>query len=119
MAIDISGTIVNEPLPPDVSLAIYRIAQEALHNVEKHSQAQHVTIKVERTSDGVALTIRDDGVGFDTDHLSSAGLGVESMRARITSVAGWLHISSAPNKGTRVDAFAPLPHATIELAKTG
>jgi signal transduction histidine kinase len=110
---------IGASIPPDVSLAIYRIAQEALHNVEKHSRAHQVIIKVEKISDGIMLTVRDDGIGFDADRIPLTGLGVESMRERSMSVGGWLRIISSPMKGTQVEAFAPISDTNIEFARTG
>jgi len=102
-----------------VSLALYRVAQEALHNIEKHSHARHVTIELSRTSGTLALRITDDGIGFDAGQVPAAGLGIDSMEERLRSVGGTLQIKSSPNRGTEVLASVPLEQPRLELPQTG
>ena len=99
---------VPSALPLDVKLCLYRVAQEALQNVAKHSEASCAV--VELVSDEIAgqtLSIEDDGVGFDTQARDS-GLGLASMRERLRSVGGTINISSSPGRGTRLEAHVPL-----------
>jgi len=117
----VSLTLTSEQaelISPEVSVALYRTAQEALHNVEKHSHAQHVRIELTQVSDGLLLRIRDDGIGFLADREPSRGLGIDSMQARLRAIGGKLRITSAPTTGTEVEAFAPLKQAD-SLARTG
>jgi signal transduction histidine kinase len=89
-------------LPPEVERTLFRVAQEALANVARHSQAQTVTVGLGYTEDGVALTIHDDGQGFATDRIA-AGVGLHSMRERAATLPdGRLTLDTAPGRGTRV-----------------
>jgi signal transduction histidine kinase len=99
-----------------VTLALFRVTQEALHNIAKHSQAK--TVHVSLTADGayVVLIIRDDGIGFRTDLSNDQpGLGLISMRERVHLIGGDFAISSSPGAGTAINAKVPLP-ATITRA---
>jgi len=100
-------------LPAGAELALYRILQEALKNVEKHAQARHVTVHLTKQDDIVQLKIDDDGIGFDVDHRPArkkgkGGLGLLGMRERATFVGGALIIKSAPRAGTEIAARIPL-----------
>ncbi len=89
-------------LPPEVERALFRVAQEALANVARHSQAQTVTIGLGYMEDGVALTIQDDGQGFAPDRIAP-GVGLHSMRERAATLPdGLLTLDTAPGRGTRV-----------------
>ena len=89
-------------LQPSISLCLYRVVQEALHNVMKHSQARNVDIKLGSDNTRVVLQIIDDGVGFDLNH-EPDGLGLHSMRERVRSVGGTIEIVSFPKAGTRIE----------------
>ncbi len=104
-------------LPADAELALYRILQEALKNVEQHAHARHVTVRLTKQGDVVQLAINDDGIGFDPDHhparrKGKGGLGLLGMRERATYVGGTLNVKSAPGKGTTVHAQIPLMDRT-------
>jgi signal transduction histidine kinase len=91
------------------ALCLYRIAQEALQNVVKHSGATRVTIELNGTGEALCLTVSDDGCGFDPQAVhNEASLGLVSMRERMRLVRGQLAIESRPGAGTRVEARAPL-----------
>jgi PAS domain S-box-containing protein len=101
-------------LPADTELALYRIFQEALKNVEKHARARHVTISLTQQRTFVQLTINDDGIGFDADHQSvrrkrMSGLGLLGMRERANYVGGTLKIRSVQRAGTEIELRIPLP----------
>jgi two-component system sensor histidine kinase UhpB len=104
-------TLANlpEPLPQSISLCLYRVAQEALHNVAKHSYARNATVEIEAVNRHLWLRIVDDGAGFRPGQESKAGLGLASMRERLSSVGGLIAITSAPMSGTRIEASIPLP----------
>lgn len=92
---------------PVKNLGIFRIIQEALNNVRKHSKARNVKIRMEISYQTIQLTISDDGVGFDTEMLSSkrrddGGFGLISIRERVNLLNGTLHIKSEPNQGTKL-----------------
>jgi signal transduction histidine kinase len=95
------------PLPPDVSLSLYRIAQEALHNIEKHSNARNVLIALKEESDRVVLRVVDDGVGFAPEWEFRSGMGLASIRERMRSIGGTVQITSSPMTGTTIEASIP------------
>jgi signal transduction histidine kinase len=90
-----------EALPTAVHIAFYRITQEALNNVAKHSQAKHVTLTLKSLADRVEVCIADDGRGFDTTG-SAGGLGMGTMRERAEAIRAALDITSAVGSGTQV-----------------
>jgi signal transduction histidine kinase len=104
-------------LSREVSLCLFRIAQEALHNGLKHSGVYEFTVRLSGTPDHVNLEIRDSGIGFDLDQvIKGNGLGLVSMQERIHVVSGSISIDSKPNRGTRVIASVPLNTNTAALA---
>jgi signal transduction histidine kinase len=82
---------------------LYRIIQEQLNNIIKHSRAEHVDIELRQRNGMVSLTIQDDGIGFDTTK-STPGLGLKNMRHRLELFNGNMHIDSAPQEGCRLRA---------------
>lgn len=94
-------------LPADAQLVIYRVAQEALSNAAQHAGAAHVWVRLDQVSDGVELTVSDDGRGFTFDQ-ASRGLGLGGMRERALLVGGDLRIESRPRVGTRVRLHLPI-----------
>jgi PAS domain S-box-containing protein len=100
---------VTSALPFETGLALFRILQEALHNIVKHSGAKQAEVQVVELANEVHLTIRDSGSGFDTEAAKRGeGLGLTSMKERLQSVNGQLSITSKPQLGTTVLARAPL-----------
>lgn len=91
-------------LPAAVEVAVYRIAQEALTNVARHSQAQNCTLRLE-LGDELRLEIHDDGSGLLPD--CNPGVGLRSMRERAEELGGRCEIDSAPGRGMRVTAYLP------------
>ena len=101
-------------LPGETELALFRILQEALKNVEKHARARRVTVGLRRQDGFVQLLINDDGIGFDSDHSPAGrngrgGLGLLGMRERAAFVGGVLKIKSVRRAGTEIDVRVPLP----------
>ncbi len=90
----------------ELELAIYRIIQEQLNNVLKHADAKRVTIVLREVDDGLLLSIRDDGKGFDPAE-RAPGIGLENMRRRAVAMGGELKILSAPGKGCELILQAP------------
>ncbi len=101
--------------PPDpVGLTLYRIVQEALHNVAKHAHAHDVLVTLEPWDGGLRLGIRDDGQGFDPARLNPrASLGLFALRERLRAIGGTLEVDSAPGEGTALLAFVPLDQAGL------
>src|SRR5215471_19950848 len=99
-------------LPADITLCVFRIAQEALRNAVKHSKATHCRVILKRSPQAVHLSVLDDGCGFDMHSTSMAeGLGFVSMRERLRIVGGQLEIHSQPGHGTRIEVRVPLSHS--------
>jgi signal transduction histidine kinase len=102
---DVSGT-----LPRDVSLCLYRLVQEALTNVARHSGADEAEVRLVGSADWIRLQISDSGVGFDPASADGQrGLGLISMRERLRLVGGSMTLDSGPSRGTRIEAAVPLP----------
>lgn len=111
--VDAELTTGSEPeLPFASKQVLYRVAQEALHNVVKHAHAEHVWVRLEQLDDQVALTIRDDGEGFVTDQEFPGHLGLKSMRERMAAAGGSVDIESAPGQGTTVSVRLPAAAGT-------
>ncbi|MDX1686785.1 MAG: GAF domain-containing protein [Candidatus Promineifilaceae bacterium] len=110
VALEVEGAPPAGGLPPDVQIALYRIAQEALNNVVKHAEAASVTVTIAFGAAGVLLSVSDDGQGFalghDDGHSDAFGLAI--MRERAVNVGADLQIESAPAAGTRVTVVAPI-----------
>jgi PAS domain S-box-containing protein len=100
---------VRSEIPKDVALCLFRVAQEALGNVVKHSRARQAQVELSGTNNGIRLRTVDAGVGFDPDVRSThAGIGLVSMRERLRLVGGGLSVRSAPMRGTEILAVLPL-----------
>jgi len=99
----------GERLPAPVETALFRIVQEAVNNVLRHAQAQHVRVTLSRAADHVGLQIVDDGHGFDMQlPRSGRHIGLWSMRERVEQLGGQFEVRSASGKGTTVTAVVPL-----------
>jgi PAS domain S-box-containing protein len=103
LEIDLRTEGIDSNLPPDVALCLYRVAQEALANVLKHSRTKRVLVKLSQDSERVRLTVKDSGVGFNTS-VQSQGLGLTSMRERLRLCGGMLSVKSVSNRGTEITA---------------
>ncbi len=91
----------------DVEEAIYRIAQEALHNVVKHAGARQARVEIARQADGIRVRVEDDGHGFDPDEVPDGHLGLAGMRARAERLGGRFRVTSELGRGTVVEAVVP------------
>lgn len=100
-------------LPKDITLCLFRIAQEGLRNCVKHSGAELVQVMLTKTDHSVRLSVSDNGCGFDTgSELMERGLGFISMQERLRLVGGEINVFSQPRRGTRIDASVPLNSQT-------
>lgn len=111
--IAVTGLGAEQPMPMDVSSALYRIAQEALTNVAKHAGASQVSVVIERPDGEVRLIVEDDGHGFDMPATGERArterrLGLSGMRERAGLVGGTLEIESSPGTGTAIFVRLPL-----------
>ena len=104
---DLQGSL--PPMPPEVELVLYRIAQEGLTNAVRHSGARHISVWVQGDAESVALRVRDDGVGMPRE-LPAGTSGLAGMRERAILVDGRFSIESVPRRGTEVRLRIPLDH---------
>lgn len=99
---------LNERLDQQVESVLYRVIQETVNNVIKHAQATKLAIQFLKDEDGIAITIEDDGKGFDTSSLNqNSGIGLKNMISRIAFLKGTIDFDSAPGKGTLVAIHIP------------
>jgi len=120
--VQVNFTDENVPrhLPKDVSLCLFRVAQEALHNAVKHSGTTQFAVLLKRLGSEVQLEVADKGVGFEVEAAKGErGFGLVSMQERVHLVHGRLSVESAPGAGTRIIATAPLPSENAEGAAAG
>jgi PAS domain S-box-containing protein len=107
--IDFKTQDLPDPLSPDISLCLFRVLQEALHNSAKHSGVRRFEVQLLGKSGEIHLIVRDSGVGFDREAAkTSRGLGLVSMEERLKLVNGTLSIESQPKGGTTIHARVPL-----------
>lgn len=106
LIIDFNSGNIDRPIPQQIGLCLYRIAQEGLRNAIKHSEADGIEVTVRQCGVDLVLTIVDNGKGFiDSEHFS--GLGLISMRERLRLVNGTFQIESKPDEGTRIEVRVP------------
>ena len=107
--VDFKSKDLPNPVPPEISLCLFRVMQEALRNALKHSGAQHVEVGLWGTPGEVHLSVSDRGVGFDSETARRGrGLGLVSMEERLKLHKGMLSIESQPKHGTTIHARVPL-----------
>jgi signal transduction histidine kinase len=99
---------ISNSLPTEISTALYRILQEALTNIYKHSGASQVSIHLQQHPDRIQLEIEDNGQGFDPE-ANTTGFGLQGMRERTVALNGHFQISSRPDSGCRIHVSIPLP----------
>jgi PAS domain S-box-containing protein len=100
---------VPDNVSQEISLCLFRVLQEALHNAVRHSGVHHFDVELRGTLDALYLTVRDSGLGFDLEAaLRGRGLGLSSMQERLKLVHGELSIESRPAHGTTIRARVPL-----------
>jgi PAS domain S-box-containing protein len=109
MAIEFADRSVPRTVPKATALCLYRIVQEALHNVVKHSGGTAATVELAMEGGELRLAVTDDGVGFDPERMRANGsLGLVSMAERARFVHGLLSVESHAGKGTKVEVRVPL-----------
>lgn len=111
---------VPEAIPNDVSVCLYRVAQEALSNVAKHSGSREASVTLFGSADRIDLCVSDRGRGFDVETADEkGGLGLLSMRERIRLVGGELSVMSQPSHGSEIRAHVPLPQVASSQQISG
>jgi signal transduction histidine kinase len=109
VAIDFRSEGLPSAIPPEISLCLFRVLQEALHNAMQHSGVRQVDARLWGTSDQIQLTVSDFGIGFDLGTAREVGaLGINRMQERLKLVKGSLFIDSQPKRGTTISARVPL-----------
>ncbi len=123
--ISIRVDIVGEEhdLDDAMKITIFRIIQEALNNIIKHAQASHVNIYLRFEEKNVRINVRDNGSGFDLDHVkqkrtSRASLGLAGMEERAALLGGTVIVQSRPGYGTEVEALIPYHHIGADIRYT-
>lgn len=120
LVVDYRHRARERPLDPDLALAIYRIAQEALTNVVKHADATRVLVRLAVSGARLRLRIEDDGRGFEaSSHPTErrAGLGLASMRERVEHLHGEMHLKSSPGRGCRLLVSCPIEVKRARIAR--
>jgi len=111
MVIRIDSLELSGRLAEEVEITLYRIFQEALTNVSRHAHASRVTLSLKKNGTLITASIEDDGVGFDLQEIvrkGSPGLGLLSMRERVTSLNGRFELQSSPGEGTCIWVKIPV-----------
>lgn len=114
----------GERLPSEIEVALFRITQEAINNILKHSEAKNVFIDLECDAQRCVLRIEDDGKGFDVQEITKVektgrGVGLFSMKERVTLVGGTCSVQSQPGRGTKIIAEVPLIGSTTDAENKG
>ena len=108
--VEFQDRLGRRKVPAETTFSLYRIAQEALRNVVKHSGARSAVIVLRSSRRGIEMLITDTGCGFDPDTAASGdGLGLNSMRDRLQLIGGHLLIETIPDLGTRLEIWVPAP----------
>ncbi|HYR83993.1 MAG TPA: ATP-binding protein, partial [Terriglobia bacterium] len=111
IAVAVTGSEPAVRPAPQVEIALFRIAQEALNNVAKHARARHVEIALDHANGVCVMSVQDDGIGFDrveaTSDKPKPGLGMVTMRERAQAVGGRFEVQALPGRGTRLTVRVP------------
>jgi len=110
LPVELHAAGIPTNLPQSVATCLFRTLQETLHNIVKYAEASSIAVRLEKAGDRITLTVSDNGKGFDTNRPSSnpRGLGLISLRERVSLLNGSLEIQSAPGQGTTVRSSLPL-----------
>ena len=118
--IDVRSHDLPSSLPPDISLCLFRVVQEALHNSAKHSGVRRFEVRLWGASSEIHLTVSDAGAGFDSEAAGDGrGLGLISMKERVKLLKGTFSIESQPKHGTTIHASVPFGADSQPMRATG
>jgi signal transduction histidine kinase len=107
--IDVDAQDISARLPSEVSITLFRVLQEALHNAAKHSGTRHCEVMLRQRDGRIRLVVCDRGAGFDPEMAQRGrGIGLTTMRERVELIGGRLSIASRRKQGTRIDADVPI-----------
>lgn len=113
MVVDFQASGSQRRLTAEIETALFRIAQEAINNIEKHAHAEMAAIRLDFQNDRVFMSFQDDGQGLDVEQVlrgegPARGWGLLGMRERAALLGGSLHIDSGPARGTRIRVEVPV-----------
>ncbi len=103
---------LSQPIPTEISTALYRIVQESLTNIYKHSSATQVSIQLQQRYNTLHLQIVDNGQGFDPER-NTTGFGLQGMRERTAALGGQFLLTSQPEQGCHITVSIPLPQPVL------
>jgi PAS domain S-box-containing protein len=116
--IELETGVIEEEIPENLKVCIFRIAQEALNNIAKHSRAEWVDISLSKVADGIELVVSDDGVGMDPEFIlqtsTARSLGLTGMRERAELTGGSFAIKSTPGEGTTIRTWWPIESVNLQ-----
>ncbi len=108
IAVDFISNEISRPVPPDAALCVFRVVQEGLRNLNRHSGAVEAWVELRKSGNRLIVTVRDEGCGFSLKGPHQhEGIGLRSMEERVRSVGGEFQIYSSPGKGTEIRAWVP------------
>ena len=113
--IDFTSEDIPRSVRPEVSLCLFRITQEGLQNLKKHSGAKTAQLSLRHKGDRLFLSLCDEGKGFDANRIEKPGVGILSMQGRARLLGGDFEIHSKPGEGTRIEVWVPLEPVTDPL----
>jgi signal transduction histidine kinase len=119
VSVEFTDRQLPKHLPKDISLCLFRVSQEALHNAVKYSGTTRFTVELSATADEVQLQVTDAGAGFDLEQPKNRGLGLVSMQERVHQVHGKFSVESKPGKGTKIIAIVPLAAENRQVSEEG
>ena len=102
----------SQSIPPEISTALYRIVQESLTNIYKHSEATQVSLQLQQRRNTLHIQIVDNGQGFDPER-NTTGFGLQGMRERTTALGGKFFLTSQPGQGCQITVSIPLPQQPL------
>jgi two-component system, NarL family, sensor kinase len=108
LKINLNVSNINESIEPNIEKVLYRVIQESVNNVIKHSQASELNIQISKNKDSIDTTIEDNGVGFDSKTTDYEGIGLKNIRDRVAFLKGNVDISSQKGKGTLLAIQIPI-----------
>ena len=115
--VDFAHENIPRGVPADVALCLFRVTQEGLRNIKRHSGADRAELRLQCSGEKLHLSVADRGRGFDMNTRSSqSGIGIRSMEERLRSFGGQLEISSRPREGTTINAWLPLKVTSQRVA---
>ena len=113
--VDFTSEDIPRSVRPDVALCLFRITQEGLQNLKKHSGTKRAQLSLRHMGHRLFLSLCDEGMGFDTNRMEKHGLGILSMQGRARLLGGDFEIHSKLGKGTRIEAWVPLEPVADQL----